>query len=114
MWACDCCRKGYAWKHNLVEVTDRAPLITIIGGVQFGVCSFDCARNVYLVRGMESVFQRYTGGQAMKCKVDSCQATFEERGDLLKHQVKDHGYKPAIEELGEETPKEEKKGKKKK
>lgn len=58
-WKCACCGDGFVWTSAYISTNDIAsygPYTTKIGSEVYWACSAECARNIYLVKGLELVF----------------------------------------------------------
>lgn len=59
-WKCGCCGDGFVWTSeygSYSEVVNYGPYTVVIGSNTYWACSAECARNIYLVKGLELVFK---------------------------------------------------------
>lgn len=64
-WKCECCGRSTWWRKpggmpSNPKVYDRAPFIVTVGETPYSACSQDCARNIYLVKGLGEAFKVFS------------------------------------------------------
>jgi len=60
-WKCCCCGDGFVWTslygpYN--EIVSAGPFTINIDSRSYWACSAECARNMYLVKGLELIFAK--------------------------------------------------------